>query len=119
VAEVTIEITNRTQGVWFVALKQGDWMATIEVPSDGGCKIVYRFRVYRDDKVWGSDDSTRWTEAITTDVPNGIQLVRKMADLLAQEPGANKPYELIRGTGTITQFVEQLGTLPVRAYEII
>ena len=109
---MTIEITDRTQGVWFVAMKQGDWLATVEASPVCGCKIVYRFRVYRDQKIWGSTDSKLWKEAITYDVESGIQLVRRMADHLAHEPGADRPYELIRGTGTLKQFVEQLATLP-------
>jgi len=58
-----IEFTENTYclGIWYLQDETRDWLAA--VTREGEFVARYRFRYYRDDKAWDSDDVKNWWEA--------------------------------------------------------
>lgn len=77
--------------------------------------INYRFRYYNSDNPFDSSDKKNWYGAKApkegTSLEKTIATMREMFRLLENESG-NKGYELIRGTGSFDDFLEQFKTLP-------
>lgn len=55
--------------LWFVAWKQGDYLATVTKSKDGELHMKYRFRYYDPDNPgpWGNHDKKSWTEGTIRD----------------------------------------------------
>lgn len=60
---MSITINENLMSIWFFSFAGGDWMAGVSKTPDGQGKVDYRFRYYKDDKVWDSQDSKHWYEA--------------------------------------------------------
>jgi hypothetical protein len=111
-----IEITERTQAIWYVQGKQMDWLACIEsAEEEGRFKLTYRFRYYVDKKAWDSEDRKSWYEMTAADMAKGIETVRMLAEVIkmrAKAEGAGEMWELLRGTGSMKSFMAQFAALP-------
>jgi hypothetical protein len=57
-----ITFDEKIVGVWFVAtLPTQDWLAALrELEPDAKYELTYRFRYYKDDKPWDSEDKKNW-----------------------------------------------------------
>ena len=107
---MSIAFNDRIQGLWYVGWDSGDWMAAVE-SLDDCAKIIYRFRWYRDHKVFDSDDVKSWYEATGDDIAKAIEAVNTMARGLEQINGG-KSYQIMRGTLTTKEMFEQVKLLP-------
>ena len=120
-----INITDRTIAIWYVQLGIGergsDWLASLW-REDDGIKGTYRFRYYRGDqslqfedsqdvKHWVELDLCKYTEEKT------IHVMRVMAESLADLSGGEK-WELMMGTGTVTQFMDEYKKLPFVTFKV-
>ena len=56
-------------GVWFVGWGDGDWVGMVGRLPDGGWRMDYRFRYYKDDRVDGSKDRKSFWQATCPDDP--------------------------------------------------
>lgn len=61
-----------------------DWLGAAWKDAEGPWHVTYRFRYYRDDKVWDSLDEKNWYEATAEGKSKEevVDLLRKMADML-------------------------------------
>lgn len=66
-----IELKEGTQvhSFWFVKIqaRPGDWLACVIKQAGGPWKGIYRFRWYRDNKTFDSDDEKSWYTVTTQD----------------------------------------------------
>lgn len=118
---MTIEISEKTLGLWYVELPEnaGNWMASAWLNDDGTPLATYRFRFYRDNATWDSKDEKSWrTIGPNKDAPGGasartlIDAISEMARFIETSQGRGQRYELIRGEGSIEWFMEELSKLP-------
>jgi hypothetical protein len=104
---MSLTITEHTQGIWFVELLNGDWMATIDALDGGRCRLTYRFRYNRDSKVWDSEDEKSWHQGEADDLAQGIECVREIIRQMKGK-GAGKATELMRGNLSTRDYVQLL-----------
>jgi hypothetical protein len=111
---MSIEITEGTIGIWYTELpnNEGNWMAGAKRDPDGTYDVTYRFRYYRDEKTFESSDERRW-EGFKIDSKKSDAVTRITSSLrfVQQHLGGNS-YEVLRGTGSIKQFMEEFEKLP-------
>src|SRR5882724_407349 len=109
-----IEINENIIGLWFASIEKGtgDLMAALSRRKDGALELNYRFRYYRDEKVWDSKDKKSWYHAVLKgeDVEHVLKTMRTMFAMSQMRNGANPLgyYELLRGTMTPKEFMEKL-----------
>ena len=120
-----INITDRTIAIWYVQLGIGergsDWLASIW-RDDDGIKGTYRFRYYRGDQSLQFEDSQdvkHWVELDLCEYTEEktIHVMRVMAESLADLSGGEK-WELMMGTGTVTQFMDEYKKLPFVTFKV-
>lgn len=108
-----IEISEKTVGVWFVQCSERiDWMAHIaEVKPEEEYKLTYRFRHYKDDKVFESQDEKHWfsgdlhgTKAFV------IAALNKVSESLYEVERLMRWYGL--NEGNIQEFTKKLSDAP-------
>ena len=91
---MTIKFDENTVGIWYVQLSDvSDWLASIRM-DDGKGKLCYRFRYYKDDKVFESEDRKQWYDLETDDTEELIKAVRMLAEFMAADAG-DEVYELM------------------------
>jgi hypothetical protein len=103
-----MEITDATQGIWFMSTPGGDWMMTIDRTPAGAAKIIYRFRYYEDDKAFDSKDRKNWYQATHPDFDRAMEGCRVIAATIRKLPGAGKQVELLRGNLSTRDFMDLL-----------
>lgn len=107
-------IDEKTIGLWSVALgDSGNWLALL-ARKDQGITLTYRFRWYRDDKVYDSKDKKNWyqVEAKSTSPERGIEITRKAFNDILHASVANKGWELLRGERNMEEFMAELVKMP-------
>ena len=107
---MTIMFTEKTQATWYVSLPGGNWIASVD-KTEKGFEGTYRFRWYKDEKAWDSDDVKTWLKVDGEDLAAGINSFRFIANKL-KKLGGGEFYEVLRGTGTNEQFFEEFKKLP-------
>lgn len=91
---MTIKFDENTVGIWYVQLSDdSDWLASVWM-DDGKGKLCYRFRYYKDDKVFESEDRKNWYDLETGDTEKLIETVRMLAAGMATGSGV-EVYELM------------------------
>lgn len=114
---MTIEITERSIGIWQCAVPGGDWLAHLGRDEQGFLILDYRFRWYRDDNVWDSQDIKRWyrvkAKLVSEPVEEMIDLTRKMWEGLASlYPSEDRAaWEILRGGRTVEEFTDLLTSM--------
>lgn len=90
-------INEKTVGVWFMPITETqDWMATVrEVEPDARYELVYRFRYYKDDKAFDSQDEKNWYKATATGTRAYVLAGIRMAASMMAEHAIGKLYEII------------------------
>lgn len=108
-----IEVTEATVGIWQVALPDGNWFAHMARRSGGGFEILYRFRWYRDQKVFDSRDVKHWWRGTVSSVSED-ECLSKMRAIVAElaQAGGLSSWELIRGTKPLDEFMAALLKMP-------
>jgi hypothetical protein len=102
-----ITIDENIVGIWYVStLPNQDWMAGLsELEAEKKYKLVYRFRYYKDDKVFESKDTKSWYEGAVTGTRHyciaAIRMVAKGLDAAGQNKGV---YELLNDDGDMKKF---------------
>jgi hypothetical protein len=62
-----IVIDEKLVGMWQVGLPKSDWLAGVrEIVPEEKYELVYRFRYYKDEKVFESQDTKNWYKAEVT-----------------------------------------------------
>ena len=113
---MTIESTKDTIGIWYIKIGDDqDWMAGLTKVEDG-LMLQYRFRHYKDDKVWDSKDEKSWYEGVLhhpleTVLPVIRALVEHMRELDGEIPEEDC-YELMMGDSGLDIFMTRLSQLP-------
>jgi hypothetical protein len=120
---MSIEISEGTVGVWYVALSHCDWLAHVGRNAEGLYELRYRFRWFRDDKIWDSKDRKNWYRFVTKPgepVDRILETTRARAKLLSEGCGPlahTTNWELLRGERTVEEFADLLLTMPGVHYE--
>jgi hypothetical protein len=108
---VSIEVNDRTVGFWFVTIPNGDWMAGLQALDGGRFKLQYRFRYYKDDKAFDSDDKKNWYSGEGDDYGSAVRTLRMVAEALKQQ-AKGEMWEVLRGDGTVNDFMDKFMKLP-------
>ena len=115
---MTIEITDRTFGIWMVPLPGGDWLGHLGTDAEGKPSFIYRFRWYKDGKVFeDSMDVKRWfavtpKAGTTPTVEHMLEVARFSYNQLREKAGTTEGWELLRGERTAGEFMDVLRSLP-------
>lgn len=109
---MSIVISEKILGTWYVPFTGGDWLAAIERGSDA-YHLIYRFRYYVDDKSFDSDDTKNWYEGdISLDTDEAvIEHMRDMVDKIVNFLGTTEetaPVELLMEGDDLDGFVARL-----------
>jgi hypothetical protein len=113
---MSVEFTERTLAVWYADIgppnnPEGNWVASIEQVLDGAnYELTYRFRWYRDEKIFDSDDERSGATLRNPELDKLIETCRAWVALHAAR--GSKTYELMRGSDSMQQFFERLRTAP-------
>jgi hypothetical protein len=94
----------------------GNWTAHIETTATG-FRFTHRFRYYAKapkGAPFSGDDEKRWFSADidNTTLTKVLTAVGAIVTQMKALPGTGACYELIRGAGTVEDFVKQLLALP-------
>lgn len=109
-----IELTGDTRALWYVELPGGNWTATLaKAEGEDQAKIQFRFRWFKDAKVWDSDDKRSFYTATTGgDIEKAVANTRRTIAAM-KLIGAGQSWELLRGTAeSMEEFSERLLALP-------
>jgi hypothetical protein len=109
-----IEMDEKLVGIWFLATipNSQDWMAGVrELEPDQKYKLTYRFRYYKDDKAFDSEDKRNWYEGTVTGTrAYVIASLRSVAKKLA-EMSTEPLYEVLNEHG-LDQFMRDFQDQP-------
>lgn len=111
---MTIEITERTIGIWFLLLEEkSDWMAALW-HEDDGVHLSYRFRYYRDDKLdETSKDRKSWYSLTTGETAQvSVRAIRDLIEGMQEELGAGQSWEILMGERSVEEFTEEFISMP-------
>lgn len=109
-----IVFDEKIVGAWFISTipNSQDWLAAVrEIEPDEKYELIYRFRYYKDDKHFDSDDTKNWYKGELHGTRSYMILsMRSVAERLA---GVNhaKVYETINDRG-IVQFLRDFEAQP-------
>lgn len=110
-----ITFDEKIVGVWFLNhLPMQDWMAAVqEIEPDSKYKLTYRFRYYKDDKVFDSEDKKNWYEGEVTGTRSYvIASMRHVAETLREAGNTgNKLYEVLND-GDLAKFHRTFRDMP-------
>ena len=114
---MSVEFTERTLAIWYADIEAngatvGNWIASIEQVLDGADYLLtYRFRWYRDEKIFDSDDERSGATLRTPELEKLIACCRAMIEHHAAR--GSKTYELMRGNDSMQQFFDRLVDSPI------
>jgi hypothetical protein len=111
-----ITMDEKIVGVWFVSTvpNKQDWMAGVrELEPDAKYELTYRFRYYKDDKVFDSEDKKNWYRAMLTGRTRSyvIASTREVARTLAEVNG-QKMFELLNEDRDAERFHREFMKMP-------
>jgi len=102
------------RAIWYISLEpKTDWLLGLQKKKDHW-EINYRFRYYNSDDPFDKDDTKNWyggTFSKNMAETEVIEKLRMMFSVLQTKSG-EKGYELIRGTGSFDDFLDEFKTLP-------
>jgi hypothetical protein len=112
---MAIEFDEKIVAIWYVSTvpDKQDWMAALrEVEPDQKYLLKYRFRYYKDDKVFDSDDKRNWYEGFCTGTKNYCVLsIRAVAAQLAKTANNARVYETLN-EGDYNDFMKRFEAQP-------
>lgn len=108
---MTIELDDSLVAIWNAALPNGDFLCGLRRRPTGGWEALYRFRYYRDDKLFeDSADERHWYKVTFRHAPSEDEVIaelRSMMDLLPQPQ-----WEILRGARSTEEFAKLLYAMP-------
>lgn len=118
---MSITLTERTVGIWYVSMDGQDWMAHV-AEEDETFELTYRHRYYVDDKNFDSEDKKNWysgsiskPETTEDDI---ISVMDKMCKMMSDRQDG-VPYRIIKGDKSLDEFVEEFTSMPFSHHKII
>jgi len=110
---MTIELSERTVGIWFIQLQPNqDWLASVYTTKEGEVKGTYRFRYYVDEKSFGSEDRKSWYSLNTNEsVSQVLAVFREIYNTMSDVSGGEH-YEILMDETGIDGFMERFKQLP-------
>jgi hypothetical protein len=113
--QIGIVIDEKLVGVWFLATIIGhqDWLAAVSViEPDVKYKLTYRFRYYKDDKAYDSEDKKNWYEGeVTGTRAYVVASIRSVARELERRADG-KLYEIMNESGDMQEFMRKFADMP-------
>lgn len=106
---MSIEVTERTVGMWFMNLADDvDFLGGLST-TDAGFKFVYRFRYYADPEPWSDDDKKNWYQMNITNrsKTETIQKIQALIHALEERTGRQCD-ELLMRNGDTQAFLREL-----------
>jgi hypothetical protein len=110
---VTIVLNDNTVAFWYVEIPNGNWTAALSRRPD--CVVLkYRFRFYRDNNAFDSQDVKHGYRVPFPPIQTNAEVIDLVRGMIAhmKTQGASDSWELLRGTSTTKQFMDQFMTLP-------
>jgi hypothetical protein len=110
-----IKVDEKIVGLWYVSLPGQDWLAGVrELIPNEKYELVYRFRYYKDDKVFESDDRKSWYAGELSGTRHFIvaglrSLSRGIAEMGATD---STHHELLNESGDLAEFQRRLQDAP-------
>lgn len=108
---MSIIFNDNILGVWYVTIPNGDYLAAVSRCKDGGAFLQYRFRYYNSEEPWDEKDEKHWYEARSKDQTKVVAHASFVAKTLANA-SKGKIWELIRGAGSLEDFMAEFQKLP-------
>lgn len=111
---MSLEIGERTIGMWSVELGHGNWLAHLALTGDGKLELTYRFRWYNDDLIGrDSKDERNFYHAVlrNTSVPEAIAKLREVFETM-RDSAHGRGWELLKGERSIEEFASLLEQMP-------
>lgn len=117
---MSMTLDENTLGIWSVHLGAGNWLAQLAREGDK-LVLTYRFRWYRDDRVYDSQDNKSWFRAETKslDIGRGVEAARRLYGEILQANPTNKGWELLRGERSVDEFFDKLFTMPGMHHKVL
>lgn len=109
---MNIEVSEFTVGIWVVEYGFGDFLLVgSRVPEGNAGELLGRFRFYRGSGVRTERDVQDGFRVPLNAPTEIIPAARDATRKVVQETGGRE-WELLRGTGSLDQFVREVATLP-------
>lgn len=112
---MTIELTEKLLGIWFVECdEKTDWLGSLERDDEkGGVIFTYRFRHYVDDKSFDSNDRKNWTSYHISgeSAEKAVDVVRNLCVHLSTVD-EGKIWECMMGDDGMEGFMERFEQMP-------
>ena len=109
-----IKFDNKIVAIWYLVTIQNhqDWMAAIrEIEPEQKYELTYRFRYYKDDKAFDSDDKRNWYEGICTGTRSYVTAAIRATAKALEETADGDLYELLNDHG-YDQFIREFQDMP-------
>jgi hypothetical protein len=110
-----IRFDKKIVGFWYLETIPGyqDWMASVrEIEPERKYEVMYRFRYYKDDKVFDSKDRKNWYRAEPSQTRAYVVAgIRAAARKLEEVSRGGKLYELMND-GDFEKFKREFENLP-------
>lgn len=107
-----MDIDENTVGIWYIQLsRRSDWMGSIRRDVSGAFILDYRFRYYKDDKAFDSEDEKHWYKVTSKELQTLLDNTRQLVGAMATVSGGEQ-WECMRGERTPKEFFEAFKALP-------
>lgn len=107
---MTILYSDKLLGLWYAEIPPGNMFTALET-TDTGFRVVTRLRIYKDDKVFDSEDEKTWYEVLC-DTKSYDEMVDNIRKMMSGAPGVGRIYEALREDKTVNEFFEEWTSLP-------
>jgi hypothetical protein len=113
--KVCIILDEKIVGLWNFHMKtpEGDYLAAIrELERDVKYELTYRFRYYKDDKVWDSKDEKHWCQGTLSGTRHyAVSSFQMIVNMLAKMQGS-PTYEVLMDEKGLDDFMRRVEALP-------
>lgn len=108
-----ITCDEKVVAIWFInTTETQDWMACLrEVKPEEEYELIYRFRYYKDDKAFDSEDEKSWYKGRITGTRAYVLASTRAVAKIMEEFAAGKLYELVN-EGDYEAFVKKFMDAP-------
>lgn len=124
---MTIEISERTIGLWYVQLGrpgESDWLGSLYRTKEGALEAQYRFRYYKGDQSLHfeeSEDESSWyqMEIDGDDIDRAVGVMQFIVEKLWTESGGQRYEILMSQEGNKDAFMETLKKMPFANFKYV